>query len=358
MDRANQAPEDQGNPVAHTSDLASAELATQVARAQSGDRSAFATLFLQFNARICTYLARLVGDNDIGRDLAQDTFVTVWRALPEMRDTTRFVPWLYRIATNTARLPPAARADRALAAVEPSFLAGCQTSLGLTMSGPEQHAGESELVVRSVAPPARATTSYVSALASRRWLLSARDRRHAGYQREGGKRRYVPRGVSNFAASTAGSSATLFSRPAPDVSRPVDGQESRHERRDEQKSTWLHPTMRALVILSARGPPSDLTAAAFCAALDRHVATCSQLAPSSARSITAWMPSFGVCRRRQALPSCRRGWCASGRQPTRSLWRRSTGHRTGCIAAAHLGVRRIAHRRLDPRHAGGGSSPG
>jgi RNA polymerase sigma-70 factor (ECF subfamily) len=145
MNRANQIPDDRRPPEKSAGDLSRAELAALVARARGGDRSAFATLFLQFNARICSYLARLVGDNDLGRDLAQDTFVAVWRALPEMRDTTRFVPWLYRIATNTARSH--LRHARIV-----HWLPWSTSSPGaklpvLTMSGPEQHAGESELVI-------------------------------------------------------------------------------------------------------------------------------------------------------------------------------------------------------------------
>ena len=145
MNRANQIPDDQRTPEAPSGDLSPVELAALVARARAGDRSAFAALFLQFNARICTYLARLVGDNDVGRDLAQDTFVAVWRALPEMRDTTRFVPWLYRIATNTARSHQ--RRARIL-----HWLPWSSSSPGaelppLTTSGPEQHAGEAELVM-------------------------------------------------------------------------------------------------------------------------------------------------------------------------------------------------------------------
>ena len=74
-----------------------------VAWARQGDHQAFASLFEAYNARICTYLARLVGDDDLGRDLAQDTFIAAWRALPQIIDELRFGPWLYRIATNTAR---------------------------------------------------------------------------------------------------------------------------------------------------------------------------------------------------------------------------------------------------------------
>jgi RNA polymerase sigma-70 factor (ECF subfamily) len=74
-----------------------------VERARQGDHQAFAALFEAYNARICTYLARLVGDDELGRDLAQDTFIAAWRALPQIIDESRFGPWLYRIATNTAR---------------------------------------------------------------------------------------------------------------------------------------------------------------------------------------------------------------------------------------------------------------
>jgi RNA polymerase sigma-70 factor, ECF subfamily len=70
--------------------------------AQAGKISAFNTLFQYYNARICTYLARMVGNDEEGRDLAQETFIKVWRALPGMHDEFHFDTWLYRIATNTA----------------------------------------------------------------------------------------------------------------------------------------------------------------------------------------------------------------------------------------------------------------
>jgi RNA polymerase sigma-70 factor (ECF subfamily) len=74
-----------------------------VERARQGDHQAFASLFEAYNARICTYLARLAGDDELGRDLAQDAFIAAWRALPQILGELRFGPWLYRIATNTAR---------------------------------------------------------------------------------------------------------------------------------------------------------------------------------------------------------------------------------------------------------------
>jgi RNA polymerase sigma-70 factor (ECF subfamily) len=144
MNRVDQRSGDPRAPNSPGGDHPSAELAALVAHAQAGDRVAFAAIFHQFNARICTYLTRLVGDDDLGRDLAQDTFLAVWRALPEVRDTTRFIPWLYRIATNTARSHMRrARTVHWLpwGPSEPS-----DAELPLSVAGPEQHAGESELV--------------------------------------------------------------------------------------------------------------------------------------------------------------------------------------------------------------------
>jgi RNA polymerase sigma-70 factor, ECF subfamily len=88
------------DPVA--SSIVDEALVGLVERAKSGDRAAFTALFEQHNARICAYLARVLGDDDLARDLAQDTFLTAWRSLSEIRDPERFTAWLYRIATNLA----------------------------------------------------------------------------------------------------------------------------------------------------------------------------------------------------------------------------------------------------------------
>ena len=57
--------------------VSSAEKDSLIELAQSGDRNAFAALFQCYHARICTYLGRLVENEEIGRDLAQETFVEV-----------------------------------------------------------------------------------------------------------------------------------------------------------------------------------------------------------------------------------------------------------------------------------------
>lgn len=41
-----------------------------------------------------------VNDRDWAKDIAQDTFVTVWQKLPQVRNEAFTGTWIYRIATN------------------------------------------------------------------------------------------------------------------------------------------------------------------------------------------------------------------------------------------------------------------
>ena len=73
-----------------------------IQRAQNGDEHAFAILYEHYFDPIHLYLARMVGRDDVGSELAQETFLKAWKSLPNLRQPATFVGWLYRIATNTA----------------------------------------------------------------------------------------------------------------------------------------------------------------------------------------------------------------------------------------------------------------
>jgi RNA polymerase sigma-70 factor, ECF subfamily len=73
-----------------------------VARARAGDQNAFEQLYERYHAPILNYLHRMVGDRTVAEDLAQDSFVKAYKALPQTRPGLAFKAWLYRIATNTA----------------------------------------------------------------------------------------------------------------------------------------------------------------------------------------------------------------------------------------------------------------
>ncbi|MEO5954052.1 MAG: RNA polymerase sigma factor, partial [Chloroflexia bacterium] len=78
------------------------ELAMLTLEARAGSESAFTAIFERFQTPIVNYVYRLVGDWDSANDLAQDTFLKAYNALPRTEDTLQISPWLYRIATNTA----------------------------------------------------------------------------------------------------------------------------------------------------------------------------------------------------------------------------------------------------------------
>ncbi|MGH8583184.1 MAG: RNA polymerase sigma factor RpoE [Gammaproteobacteria bacterium] len=74
-----------------------------VARVQQGDKKAFDLLVLKYQHRIIKLVSRYVKDPSDCLDIAQDTFLKAYRALPRFRGESAFYTWLYRIAINTAK---------------------------------------------------------------------------------------------------------------------------------------------------------------------------------------------------------------------------------------------------------------
>jgi RNA polymerase sigma-70 factor (ECF subfamily) len=74
-----------------------------VERVKRGDARPFELLVLKYRRRIERLVARIVRDPDSVADVAQETFIRAYRALPNFRGDSAFYTWLYRIAVNTAR---------------------------------------------------------------------------------------------------------------------------------------------------------------------------------------------------------------------------------------------------------------
>lgn len=64
---------------------------------------AFGELMRRYKGAIVTYLARYVGDLKTAEDLAQETFVRVFRRIEAYDSRARFSTWLYTIASNLAK---------------------------------------------------------------------------------------------------------------------------------------------------------------------------------------------------------------------------------------------------------------
>jgi RNA polymerase sigma-70 factor (ECF subfamily) len=85
-----------------------------VRRAQAGDRRAFDLLVLRYQHRLAKLIARYVRDHSEVMDVAQDSFIKAYRALPNFRGDSAFYTWLYRIAINTAKNHLVSRSRRTL----------------------------------------------------------------------------------------------------------------------------------------------------------------------------------------------------------------------------------------------------
>jgi RNA polymerase sigma-70 factor, ECF subfamily len=74
-----------------------------VERVKAGDRQAFELLVTKYERRVLRLLSRFIRDQAEMEDVAQETFIKAYRALPQFRGESAFYTWLYRIAVNTAK---------------------------------------------------------------------------------------------------------------------------------------------------------------------------------------------------------------------------------------------------------------
>ena len=74
-----------------------------VERVQAGDKQAFGLLVTKYQRKLIRLVSRLVRDPAEAEDVAQETFIKAYRALPNFRGDSAFYTWLYRIGINTAK---------------------------------------------------------------------------------------------------------------------------------------------------------------------------------------------------------------------------------------------------------------
>src|ERR1700689_2794721 len=72
-----------------------------VARAQSGDADAFATLFHTHKPRVYSLCLRMTNNTAEAEDVTQYAFLQVFRKLSTFRGDSALSTWLHRIAVNT-----------------------------------------------------------------------------------------------------------------------------------------------------------------------------------------------------------------------------------------------------------------
>ena len=74
-----------------------------VERCRRGDPQAFAGLVALHEGMVLNLAARLLGDAEEARDIAQDVFLQVYRTLASFQGRSTLRTWIYRIVVNQCR---------------------------------------------------------------------------------------------------------------------------------------------------------------------------------------------------------------------------------------------------------------
>jgi RNA polymerase sigma-70 factor (ECF subfamily) len=71
-------------------------------RVAAGDEASYNRLVEKYHRQLIHFLFRMVHNQAVAEEMAQDVFLRVYRARESYRAEARFSTWLYRIATNLA----------------------------------------------------------------------------------------------------------------------------------------------------------------------------------------------------------------------------------------------------------------
>ena len=73
-----------------------------ILKCRNGDRAAFDQLVNLLERRLFFFVRRLARSEEDAWDILQKTWIDVYRQIDSLRNTSRALPWLYRIARNKA----------------------------------------------------------------------------------------------------------------------------------------------------------------------------------------------------------------------------------------------------------------
>lgn len=78
-------------------DLSDSEL---VDRFKSGDQAAYAEIVRRYQDRVYGLAYRWMSDEQIAREVTQDAFVAIFKALPRFRGESQLSTWIFRVVVN------------------------------------------------------------------------------------------------------------------------------------------------------------------------------------------------------------------------------------------------------------------
>ena len=71
-------------------------------RVREGDAASFEVLLHRYRVPLVSFFCRMVRDQGLAEDLAQEVFLRVYKSRERYQPEARFTTWLYRIAMNLA----------------------------------------------------------------------------------------------------------------------------------------------------------------------------------------------------------------------------------------------------------------
>jgi RNA polymerase sigma-70 factor (ECF subfamily) len=71
-----------------------------IRRLQQRDEKAFEEIVRMYQHKVFNLVYRMIGNQEEAEDVAQEVFVTVFKAIDSFRGEAKFSTWLYRIAAN------------------------------------------------------------------------------------------------------------------------------------------------------------------------------------------------------------------------------------------------------------------
>ncbi|MDO7788509.1 sigma-70 family RNA polymerase sigma factor [Desulforamulus aquiferis] len=116
-----------------------------VERSKKGDRAAFEHLVQLYENKVYTIAYRLMGNHADAADLAQDSFIKIYQALPNFRGDASFSTWIYHITVNVCRDELRKRQRRPTVSLdEPANDNGSTYEVRSTAPGPEEELDRNE----------------------------------------------------------------------------------------------------------------------------------------------------------------------------------------------------------------------
>ena len=73
-----------------------------IARARRGDADAFEQLVVAYRDQVFRLALRMCGNEADADEVAQEAFLSAWKALPNFRGDSQFSTWLYQLTSHAA----------------------------------------------------------------------------------------------------------------------------------------------------------------------------------------------------------------------------------------------------------------